>query len=231
MFEAVAGATATLAAYRRTKWGAYKDITATRLFERNWPADMAFRYKVRSFWLELCLRFRLLWLGITRGLQGTGVIAVCRLYATYYPGNGDAPVHLGMLGNKAITDAGVAALVDQWDGGSAILANFNYHGSGTTNTAENANQTALAAECTTALNPNNTRPTGTKSQPAANQARSVATATYDSDAAVVEHGIFDQAATGGGTMWDRTIFAAINVVGADADQIQFTHTTTWSSGG
>jgi hypothetical protein len=46
---------------------------------------------------------------------------------------------------------------------------------------------------------------------------------------VTEHGIFSQAATGGGTLWDRSVFSAINVVSGDS--IQFTYTCTVSSGG
>jgi hypothetical protein len=42
---------------------------------------------------------------------------------------------------------------------------------------------------------------------------------------------FSQSATGGGTLWDRSKFAAINVVGASGDSIQFTYTATLSSGG
>ena len=84
-------------------------------------------------------------------------------------------------------------------------------------------------ESTTALNPDNTRATGTRSQPAANQYRSVGTLTFDNTAAVTEHGLFSQAATGGGTLWDRSVFSAINVVSGDS--IQFTYTVTVSAGG
>jgi hypothetical protein len=140
-------------------------------------------------------------------------------------------IDYGVVGYRVITDAGVAYLVDDWDGGSDDMNELDFHGLGTGTTAENANQTALVTESTTALNPNNTRASGTNSQPAANQFRTVGTLTFDADAAVTEHGIFDQAATGGGTMWDRTVFSAINVVGANGDSIQSTYTCTVSSGG
>ncbi len=130
---------------------------------------------------------------------------------------------------RVITDAGVAYYVDDWDGGANVIDNFNYHGCGTGTNAEAAGDTALQTESTTALNPDNTRATGTKSQPAANQFRSIGTLTFDAGAAVVEHGFFNQAATGGGTLWDRSTFAAINVV--PGDSIQFTYTGTHSSGG
>ena len=48
--------------------------------------------------------------------------------------------------------------------------------------------------------------------------------TFDATAAIVEHGIFSQAATGGGTLLDRSVFSAINV--ASGDSIQFTYDLT-----
>lgn len=138
-------------------------------------------------------------------------------------------VNYGVLGYRVITDAGVAFLVDDWDNNGQDLTTLNYHGCGTGATAEAAGDTALVTESTTALNPDSTRATGTRSQPAANQYRTVGTLTFDNTAAVTEHGIFSQAATGGGTLWDRTVFSAINVVSGDS--IQFTYTCTVSSGG
>lgn len=209
------------------------ELTA-RLFPRNGyytkglPAGTPLRARLRTLWLELELRARLFVKGAVRGLQGTGVIGVCRLHATVFRGDGRIE-HLGLLSTRVITDAGVAYLVDDWDGGGNVIDNFNYHGVGTGTNAENASDTGLQTESTTALNPDSTRATGTKSQPAANQARTVGTVTFDAGAAITEHGIFTQAATGGGTLWDRSVFSAINVVSGDS--IQFTHTTTYSSGG
>lgn len=140
-------------------------------------------------------------------------------------------INYGVLGYRVITDAGVTFLRDDWNNNAQDLTTLNYHGCGTGGTAEAASQTALVTESTTALNPDSTRATGTRSTPAGNQYRSVGTLTFDADAAVTEHGVFSQAATGGGTMWDRTLFAAINVVGANGDSIQFTYTATLSSGG
>jgi hypothetical protein len=161
-------------------------------------------------------------------VHASGIVAVGRLYATVYRADGRLE-HLGLIATKFVTDAGVAYLVDDWDGGANVIDNFNFHGCGTGTNAENQTDTALQTESTTALNPDSTRATGTKSQPAANQARSVGTVTFDAGAAITEHGILTQAATGGGTLFDRSVFSAINV--ASADSIQFTHTTTWSAGG
>lgn len=138
-------------------------------------------------------------------------------------------IDYGVVSRQLVTDTGVAFIVDDMDNSATDITTLNYHGFGTGTTAEAASQTALVTESTTALNPDSTRPTGTKSQPAANQLQTVGTATFDATAAITEHGIFSQAATGGGTMLDRSVFSAINV--ASGDSIQATYTITFSSGG
>ncbi len=142
--------------------------------------------------------------------------------------NGEV-VEYGVVSRRVITDAGVAFLVDDWDNNGQDISTLNFHGCGTGTTAEAVGDTALVTESTTALNPDSTRATGTRSQPAANQYRTVGTVTFDASAAITEHGIFSQAATGGGTLWDRSVFSAINVVSGDS--IAFTYTCTASSGG
>lgn len=142
--------------------------------------------------------------------------------------NGEV-VDFGVVSRRVVTDAGVAFLVDDWDNNGTDLTNLNYHGMGTGTNAENVSDTALQTESTTALNPDSTRATGTRSQPAANQYRTTGTLTFDASAAITEHGIFSQAATGGGTLWDRSVFSAINVVSGDSIQAQYTCTV--SSGG
>jgi hypothetical protein len=192
------------------------------------PDSLPWRHKMRSLRLEAQLRRRLFFKGAWRGLQGTGVFGVGRLYASVIRREGRIE-HLGLISTKVITDAGVAFLVDDWDNNGTDITTMNFHGAGTGTTAEAAGDTALVTESTTALNPDNTRATGTRSQPAANQYRTVGTLTFDATAAITEHGIFSQAATGGGTLWDRSVFSAINVVSGDS--IQFTYTCTVSSGG
>lgn len=137
-------------------------------------------------------------------------------------------VDYGTVCYRVVTDAGVAFIVDDMDNSATDITTLNYHGVGTGVTAESAAQTALVTESTTVLNPDSTRATGTKSQPSANILRSVGTLTFDGSAAITEHGIFSQAATGGGTLLDRSLFAAINV--AAADSIQFTYDLTFTSG-
>lgn len=140
-------------------------------------------------------------------------------------------IDYGVVSRHVITDAGVTALRDQWNVGAFSYQTFNFHGIGTGVAAESVTDTALGTESTTALNPDSTRATGTRSTPASNQWRSVGTLTCDANIAVTEHGILSQAATGGGTLWDRSQFSAINLVGANPDSIQCTYTCTLTSGG
>jgi hypothetical protein len=193
------------------------------------PAGLSWGRYLHTLKEELKLRMRVAGKGFYRGLlSGTGVIGVARLYATVTRADGRVE-RLGLLSTKLVTDAGVAFLVDDWDNNGTDLTTLNFHGCGTGTNAENQTDTTLQTESTTALNPDSTRATGTRSQPAANQYRSVGTVTFDASAAITEHGLLSQAATGGGTLWDRSVFSAINV--ASGDSIQFTYTVTLSAGG
>lgn len=195
----------------------------------NAPAEVKGRYRLRTWWKELTLHVRLAGIGLYRGLlMAQGVFGVSRLYATVYRADGRVE-HLGLISTKLIVDNGVAFLVDDWDNNGQDLTTMNFHGCGTSGTAENQTDTGLGTESTTALNPDNTRATGTRSQPAANQYRSVGTLTFDASAAVVEHGLFSSGTVAAGTLWDRSVFSAINVVSGDS--IQFTYTCTVSAGG
>jgi hypothetical protein len=193
------------------------------------PRGLFWSAYLRSLRLELGLRLRVACKGLYRGIvYGSGVFGVARLEATVLRADGRIE-RLGLIATKLITDAGVAFLVDDWDNNGTDLTTLNFHGCGTGAGAEAVGDTALGTESTTALNPDNTRATGTRSQPAANQYRSVGTLTFDAGAAITEHGLLSQSATGGGTLWDRSVFSAINVVSGDS--IQFTYTCTVSSGG
>ncbi len=139
-------------------------------------------------------------------------------------------IDYGVVGYRVVTNAGVAFLVDDMDPSAATdISTLKYHGCGTGTTAEATSDTALVTESTTALNPDSTRATGTATQPSANILTSTATVSFDATAAITEHGLFSQAATGGGTLWDRTVFSAINVVSGDS--IQFAYSLTVSAGG
>ena len=132
-------------------------------------------------------------------------------------------VDFGVLGYREVTDAGVAFLVDDWDDDSTDITDFDYHGCGTVNTAEDQTQTALEGEVGTATV---TREAGTATQPNAYDLLSTATQAFSGSAAVVEHGLFS--ADTGGTMWDRTMFATITV--ANGESITWAYTVTFTAG-
>lgn len=161
----------------------------------------------------------------------TGIVTITSVLSARLIRADGSVVNYGVLSRRVVTDAGVAFMVDDWDGSGSPgdISSFNYHGVGTGTTAEAASQTGLTTESTTVLNPDSTRATGTKSQPSANVLRSVGTVTFDGSATIAEHGLFSQSATGGGTLWDRSQFTGIPV--GTGDSIQFTFDVTLNSGG
>jgi hypothetical protein len=201
-------------------------IPRAGFYKNGLPSDIALRYRMRTMYLELMLRLRLFVKGAIAGLKGSGIIGVARLYASVIRADGRIE-HFGLVCTKKVTTAGVNYLVDAWQN-SVELENLKFHGVGTGTNAESNADTALQTESTTALNPDSTRATGSTTEGgSANVFRSVGTVTFDGAAAITEHGIFSQAATGGGTLWDRSVFAAINV--ANGDSIQFTYDLTASA--
>lgn len=107
-------------------------------------------------------------------------------------------------------------------GASPRISAMNYHDSGTGTVAATSTDSGLGTQAGPA-----TRATGTQSNPATNQYRSVGTINYTSTLAITEWGLFS--ASTSGTMWDRRVFSAINV--ANGDSIQFTYTLTLNAGG
>ena len=136
----------------------------------------------------------------------------------------------GLASLRVVTDSGVAFLVDAFQN-LVELENMRFHGFGTGTTAEAASQTALVTELTTQYPTDNTRPTGSQAEAAANIFRTVGTLDPDADVAITEHGIFSQAATGGGVLLDRSVFSVINLSGAGGDTLQATYDFTVTSGG
>lgn len=138
----------------------------------------------------------------------------------------------GKVSQRVVTDAFVAAVVDALDVGVGFtLTNFRYHAIGTGSTAEAASQTALVTELTTEYT-GNVRATGVATQPSANIYTSTATNTLDSGTpALREHSVTTQAATGGGTMLDRSLYAAINLDGTVGDGLTSAYSITFTAGG
>lgn len=180
---------------------------------------MRLKYKLRTAWEELKLRVRMLVRGLSFAfVPRNALFPVGRLYAVHYR-NGVA-TDLGLVSTKVVTDAGVQAVVDGFQG-LFTISNFKYHGSGTGGTAESAAQTTLVTEVAS-------RATGTQTEGAsANIYKTVGTVSYSSTLAITEHGLFS--ASSAGTMLDRSLFSAINVISGDS--IAFTYELTLPSGG
>lgn len=176
--------------------------------------------------------FRHLWRRLKK-VQAAKALRIPTVYGALFlhihRGDG-THVPLGLASVAVVTDAGVAYIVDAFQN-LTEMENLKFHGFGTGSTAEAASQTALVTELTTEYATDNTRPTGTTTEAAANIYRTVATLDPDADVNLREHGIFSQAATGGGTMLDRSVFASINLVGATGDTLQATYDFTITSGG
>jgi len=136
----------------------------------------------------------------------------------------------GLASVAVVTTVGVNFIVDAFQN-LTELENMKFHGFGTGGTAEAVGNTALVTELTTQYVTDNTRPTGSQTENGANVYRTVATLDPDADVAITEHGIFDQAATGGGVLLDRSLFSVINLVGATGDTLQATYDFTVTSGG
>lgn len=119
-----------------------------------------------------------------------------------------------------VTNAGVAFEAAAL-GGTGVSA-FNFHDSGTGVVAAAVTDTALGTPTGGA------RVAGVQTTPGStNVYQSVATISYSGGFAITEWGLFSLAAAG--TLWDRRVFSAINVVSTNA--IQFTYSLTIPSGG
>lgn len=153
-----------------------------------------------------------------------------QLALTVQRANGER-VMLGLASLRVITNAGVNYIAADIAGGANDSNLFKYHGFGTGTNAEAAGDTALQTELTTQYASDSTRPTGSQAN-STNTYTTVATLSPDSGGtlAITEHGIFTQAATGGGTLLDRSVFSAVNLV-AGSDSLQATYVLTLSAGG
>lgn len=130
-------------------------------------------------------------------------------------------INYGVVSLRVVTTAFVNFVVDQLQTETSVFGDFKFHDGGIGTTAENAADTAIETT------DGESRATGTQTESASNAYRSVGTISYTSTKAVTEHGLFNDASAG--TLMDRSVFSAINVV--NGDSIQFTYTLTLTSGG
>jgi len=132
------------------------------------------------------------------------------------------PYDFGVVARRKVTTEFVNYLVDMLQTDATTIGDFKYHISGTSTDAESNTDVSLHTAIGTA------RTVGTQVEGAsANIYRSVATIAYTAGGAVTEHAIFNLAygsAQDDGTLLDRSVFAAINVVSGDS--IEFTYELT-----
>lgn len=168
-----------------------------------------------------------------RRVAAARALGIATMYGTLrlvlHRGSDGAVLDLGLASMRVVTTAGVNYIVDAFQN-TTELENLKYHGFGTGGTAEASGDTALVTELTTQYATDNTRPTGTTTEGAsANIYRTVATLSPDSGGtiAITEHGVFS--ATSAGTLLDRTLFSAVNLVAA-SDSLQATYDLTLTAG-
>lgn len=130
-------------------------------------------------------------------------------------------VNYGAVSRRVVTTAFVNYVVDQLQTETSTFGDFKFHDSGVGTTAENAADTAMETT------DGESRATGTQTESASNAYRSVGTIAYTTTKAITEHGLFNDVSAG--TLMDRSVFSAINVV--NGDSIQFTYTLTLTAGG
>lgn len=127
---------------------------------------------------------------------------------------------LGVVSRRVVTNNGVGYLVDALQN-LTEAENLNWHDCGTGTNAEAAADSALQTPY------GGSRQSGTQTEPASNQYRTTATISFSGTFAITEHGIFS--ANAAGTLFDRSVFTAINVVSGDSIQFQYTLTLTAGS--
>lgn len=147
---------------------------------------------------------------------------VSSLSAVFIDGKSGKRKYLGIIARKQVTTAGVEFLTDAFHTSTVLLSDFKHHATGTGTVAEAIGNTALGAEV-------GSRVAGTQGEQvgATNIYETVATINYTVTNNITEHGVFSALTVG--TLWDRSVFAAIPVVAADS--IQWTYRLESIAGG
>jgi hypothetical protein len=126
------------------------------------------------------------------------------------------------FGSGVITDTGAEFVANAFSlANGSIVSAFEYHACGIGTTAAAAADTTLGNVTGAPA-----RVQGSEDVTGSKTYVTVATIAFTSSLAITEWGLFS--ASSAGTMLDRKVFSAINVV--NGDSIQFTYTLTVSSG-
>jgi hypothetical protein len=152
-----------------------------------------------------------------RRLKQGKVSITCQLAAKVRHAGDRGWSDLGVISERIVTAAFIALITDELTNTDRpAMQTLKFHDSGTGTNVESGADTTLQTPT------GESRDSGTQTVPGAGQYQTVATHTYSNPFAVTEHGVFSAAS--GGTLLDRSKFAAINVV--NGSQIQWTYTLT-----
>lgn len=147
---------------------------------------------------------------------------VSELRAVHVNGETGVRTDYGVVSRRVVTTAWVNFLVDNLQAETTAFGDLKFHDSGVGTTA------AVIGDTDIETTDGESRVTGTQTEGAsANIYKSVGTITYSTGKAITEHAIFTIVT--GGTMADRHVFGAINVV--STDQIEFSYEMTYAAGG
>ena len=128
----------------------------------------------------------------------------------------------GIVSRRVVTTAFVDFMVDQLQAETSVWGDFKFHDSGVGVTA------AVVGNTDIETTDGESRVAGSQIEGATAEIyKSVGTITYTTTKAITEHGLFSIIT--GGTLLDRHVFTAINVV--NTDQIEFTYELTVNDGG
>lgn len=163
---------------------------------------------------------------LERRERGLGPAHIGALWATVH--RADEDLDLGLISARVVTTAGVGFIVDAFQN-LVELEIMKYHAIGTGITAEATSDTTLGTEATTQYTTSNVRPAGSLAETSANIFETIATIGVKAAIAVTEHGIFSQAASPGGVLLDRSVFAALNL--ASGESVTMTYDLSLTAGG
>jgi hypothetical protein len=155
---------------------------------------------------------------IPMGVRGELTMAYCTLSAVHIKADGTR-LDLGVISRKKVTQAFVKRIAAQMAASFAAGDPFKWHAAGVGTGAESNADTALGSDSGV------TRVAGTQvdaSTGTTGNYTSVATLAFTSGLAITEHGVFSAITVG--TLLDRSLFSAVNVVSGDS--IQFTYNLT-----
>ena len=176
-------------------------------------------------WIKnIIKRIKIALFGLPRG-EGHFLDMNGSLYLKHLKRTGEI-IDKGLVATKSVTNAGAAYLCDamQSSGAASNMGMFYWHDCGTGTGAEAVGDTDLG----TATGVNEVRTTGTQTETSAMVYKTISTHTFAvTGAAITEHGLFSSSDST--TLWDRSLFAAINV--SSGDSIEFTYELTITPGG